>query len=61
LLASTLLAQGGHYAEAVAQLANYQPDSVDSDFVQYNLTLDHIRQGRDAEGRVLLEALLGLG
>lgn len=61
LLTSTLLAQRGLYAEAAAQLASYQPDSVDSDFAQYNLALDHIRQGRDAAGRLLLEALLQRG
>ncbi len=61
MLASTLLVQRGLYAEAAAQLANYQPDSVDSDFVQYNLALDHICQGRDVEGRILLEVLLQRG
>ena len=57
LLESTLLTHQGRYDEAAVLLESRKRDSLERSYAQYNLALEHLRQGREAEGRALLEPL----
>lgn len=60
LLESTLLTRQGHYSEAAAKLAAGGADSLERNYAQYNLAMEHLRQGREAEGVALLVGLTKL-
>jgi len=60
LLEATLLTHEGRYVEAATRLAASKRDSLERAYAQYNLALEHLRQGREGEGRALLEPLAHL-
>lgn len=54
LLQSTLLLRQGRHGEAAQLLATYSRDSLERRYALYNLSMAHLRQGREAVGRALL-------
>lgn len=60
LLETSLLLRQGRYAEVEARLKSQRRDSIERDYARYNLAVAHIRQGRDEQGRALLEPLASL-
>ncbi len=57
LLEATLLNHQQRYSDAAVVLTDFKRDTLERDYVQYNLAMQQIRQGHEIEGRQLLEPL----